>query len=108
MFKFFKNTNNLKNRKLSNFTNNKRGIWSFYILLLLLIFTLPAEFIANDKPILIKYDSKYFFPTFIDYPETIYGGEFQTPADYRDPYVSELINKKDGCCGLLFPSAIKQ
>ena len=74
MFKFFKNTNKLKNRKLSNFTNNKRGLWSFYILLLLLIFTLPAEFIANDKPILIKHDSRYFFPTFIDYPETIYGG----------------------------------
>ena len=107
MFKFFKNTNNLKNRKLSNFTNNKRGLWSFYILLLLLIFTLPAEFIANDKPILIKHDNRYFFPTFIDYPETIYGGEFQTPADYRDPYVSELINKKGWMLWPLIPFSYK-
>ena len=53
---------NTNNRKIQNFKNNKRGLYSLYLLLLMLVFTLPAEFIANDKPLLIKYDNNLYFP----------------------------------------------
>lgn len=53
-----------------------------------------AEFIANDKPILIGYDGGIYAPTFVNYPETAFGGDFETEAEYRDEFVQELINEK--------------
>ena len=50
-------------------------------------FSLFAEFIANDKPMMVKYDGHYYFPIFKSYPETAFGGVFETEADYRDPAV---------------------
>ena len=50
-------------------------------------FSLFAEFIANDKPILVKYEGHYYWPIFKSYPETAFGGVFETEADYRDPAV---------------------
>jgi len=85
---------NFNNRKILNFRNNKRGLYSFYILLLMLIFTLPAEFIANDKPLLIKYDNNLYFPIFKNYAETVFGGDFETTADYKDNFVINLIKGK--------------
>ena len=84
----------INNRKIKNFKNNKRGLFSLYILLLLLIFTLPAEFIANDKPLLINYEGKIYLPIFKNYAETTFGGDFETNTDYKDPYVVELIENK--------------
>ena len=92
MFGNFKK-NKMNQRKFYNFKKNKRGLLSFYILILLLFFTLPAEFIANDKPIIVKQNNEYFFPIFVDYAEIEFGGEFQTSADYRDPFVKDLIEK---------------
>ena len=63
---------NTNNRKIQNFKNNKRGLYSLYLLLLMLVFTLPAEFIANDKPLLIKYDNNLYFPLIINYWETVF------------------------------------
>jgi microcin C transport system permease protein len=83
-------------RRWANFKANKRGYWSFWIFLVLFVVSMFAEFIANDKPFLVKYDGGYYTPIFTNYPETTFGGEFQTAADYRDPYVQELIQKKDG------------
>lgn len=60
----------------------------------LLILCLCAEFIANDKPLLLKYDGAFYTPVFQSYPETTFGGDFETEADYRDPYVADLINEK--------------
>ena len=58
------------------------------------IFCFPGNFIANDKPLLVRFNNDYYFPIISSYPETIYGGDFETETDYRDPYVQNLINEK--------------
>ena len=83
-------------RRLKQFRANKRGYWSFWFFMSLLTVCLFAEFIANDKPILIHYDGALYFPTFVNYPETTFGGDFETETEYRDPYVKELIEAKNG------------
>ena len=77
-----------------NFRSNRRGFWSLWIFLGLFTITLFAEFVANDKPLLVRYDSKFYFPIFYEYPETVFGGFLPTEADYRDPEVAELIRAK--------------
>ena len=88
------NLSPINQRRLSQFKANKRGLWSFWIFLALLALCLSAEFIANDKPLVLKYDGGYYFPVFKNYPETTFGGDFGTEADYRDEYVEELIEAK--------------
>lgn len=80
-------------RRLAQFKANTRGYWSLWLFLLLFVLALSAEFIANDKPILIQFENNLYFPTFVNYPETTFGGDFETEAEYRDPFVAELINK---------------
>ena len=84
----------LTRRRLENFRANRRGAWSLWIFALLFAVTLFAEFIANDKPILVVHDDALYWPIFVAYPETAFGGEFPTEADYRDPYVAALIDEK--------------
>ena len=81
-------------RRLVNFRANKRGYWSLWIFLALFLFTLFAEFIANDKPLLVRFDGAFYTPVFNSYPETAFGGDFETEADYADPFVVELIQAK--------------
>ena len=61
---------------------------------LLFLISIFAEFIANDKPILVVFNGQLHFPVFEKIPETYYGGEFETEADYKDPYVKDLLNEK--------------
>src|SRR5579864_3824153 len=75
----------LNARRLANFRANKRGYWSLWIFLALFGASLFAELIANDRPLLIRYDGRFFFPVFVDYPETEFGGDLPTAAAYRDP-----------------------
>ena len=82
----------LNKRRLDNFKSNKRGCYSFWIFALLFLISIFANFIANDKPLLIKYNNQIYFPVIKEYSETMFGGDFETEADYRDPYVKELIN----------------
>ena len=91
--KLFARLSPITRRRLQNFCANRRGLWSFWIFLALLAATLPAEFIANDKPIVVYYQGHLYMPIFHDYPETTFGGEFETEADYRDPYVEARIDK---------------
>lgn len=84
----------LTRRRLSQFKANKRGFYSFWLFLTLLGVCLFAEFIANDKPILISYEGSLYAPIFKNYPETVFGGDFETETDYRDPFVQELIGAK--------------
>ena len=86
----------LNRRRWQNFKANRRGHWSFWIFLGLFVISLFAEFIANDKPFYVQYDGKSFFPVFVTYPETALGGEFETAADYRDPYLQKIIAEKGG------------
>jgi microcin C transport system permease protein len=83
-------------RRWLNFKANRRGYWSFWIFTLLFIASLFAEFIASDQPFLVKYDGKYYFPVLFTYPETTFGGDFETAADYRDPYLQKLVAEKGG------------
>ncbi len=84
----------LTRRRWRNFRANKRGFWSLIIFLVLFIVSLFAEFIANERPILVRYDGEFYFPVVIAYPETTFGGEFETEAEYLDPFVIELIEAK--------------
>ncbi len=81
-------------RRLHNFKANRRGYWSMWIFLVLFTLSLFAEFLANDRPFLVVYDGGLYMPIFQAYPETTFGGEFATEADYRDPVVAELIDEK--------------
>lgn len=81
-------------RRIAQFKANKRGYWSLWIFAFLLLVCLFAEFIANDRPIYVSYDGGHYFPTFIDYPETTFGGDFETRTEYRDGFVQELIGEK--------------
>ena len=84
----------LTRRRLNNFRANRRGYWSLWIFLALFVVTLFAEFIANDRPLLVKFDGDYYAPVVVAYPETAFGGDFPTEADYRDPYIIGLIEAK--------------
>jgi len=84
----------LTRRRLDNFRANKRGFWSLWVFLVLFIVTLFAEFIANDRPLLIRFDGGYYMPVFHSYPETAFGGVFPTEADYTDREVKALIEAK--------------
>jgi len=86
----------INKRRWENFKRNRRGYWSFWIFLTLFVLSLFAEFIANDKPLLIKYDGHFYFPAVVSYSETTFGGEFETAADYRDPYLQKQIAEKGG------------
>jgi len=76
------------------FRRNRRGYVSLFVFLALFVVSLASELIANDKPLLVVWGGRPYFPLVADYPETTFGGEFDTPADYRDPYVADLIAAK--------------
>ncbi|MEQ9639970.1 MAG: ABC transporter permease [Alphaproteobacteria bacterium] len=84
----------LTRRRWTNFRANRRGYWSMWIFVFLFVASLFAEFIANDRPLLVRFDGELFFPVFVDYPETRFGGFLDTAADYRDPAVTELIEEQ--------------
>jgi microcin C transport system permease protein len=86
----------LNRRRWQNFKANRRGYWSLWIFLTLFLISLFAELIANDRPFMIKYDGKLYWPAFISYSETTFGGDFETAADYRDPFLQKLIAEKGG------------
>ncbi len=86
----------LNRRRWQNFKANRRGYWSFWIFMVLFVVSLFAELIANDRPFLIKFDGKLYFPAFVTDSETTFGGDFETAADYRDPYLQKLIADKGG------------
>ena len=81
-------------RRFQRFFANRRGTWSLVIFTALFFISLFAELIANNRPILVHYDGAFYFPVFKAYPETTFGGEFATEADYKDPEVAKLIDAK--------------
>ncbi len=84
----------LTRRRLANFRANRRGFWSLWIFLVLFGTTLFSEFIANDKPLLIRYDGSFYFPIFKSYPETTFAGDFPTEANYREAVTQSNIRAK--------------
>ncbi|MBW2716017.1 MAG: ABC transporter permease [Deltaproteobacteria bacterium] len=90
-------------RRIRIFKANRRGYWSFWIFSILFLVTLFADFIANDEPLLLRYEGAFYFPVFIEYPETTFGGFLETTADYSDVEVQELIEAKGWILWPLIP-----
>ena len=93
----------INKRRLDNFRKNKRGYYSFIIIFSLYFFSFGAEFFFNDKPLLVRFGEKTYYPVFFEYSEKTFGGDFDTEADYTDPYVKELIREKGWILPTLFP-----
>jgi len=81
----------LGHRRWRRFKRNKRGYYSLILFSLLIGVSLFSEIISNDKPFLVVYQGNYYFPLWNHYPETQFGGDFETETDYRDPYILERI-----------------
>jgi len=81
----------LNRRRLKVFQANKRGVWSLWIFLVLLVLTMASELVANDRPLVASYKGELLFPFAIDYPETKFGGFF-AETSYRDPFIADEIN----------------
>lgn len=79
--------------KWRKFKASKRGFYAFWMFLTVFFVSLGAEFVANDKPLVVYYDGQWYFPIVDNPPETVFGGEFLTPADYKDPFVRRKINE---------------
>ena len=86
--------NPMNRRRLAAFRSSKRGMISLAVFGLLFFVSLFAEFLANNKPILISYDGAFYSPMVRDYPETTFGGDFPTNTVYSDPEVQKLIEAK--------------
>ena len=83
-------------RRWQIFRSSKRGYWSLWIFLVLFGASLLAEFIANDKPLLVQYKGEYYFPVLKTYSERSFGGYFEVEAEYADRYVQDLIQDSGG------------
>ena len=87
-------------RRLNRFQHNRRAVWSLRLFLGLTMITLCGEFIANERPLFVRYDGESYFPIVKMYSETQFGGFFETEANYHDPFVQGLIAEKGW---LIFP-----
>lgn len=83
----------INRRRWNNFRANGRGYWSLWIILILFTLSLFSEFLANSRPVLVVYKGGLYAPILKDYPETTFGGSFETPADYTDTYLRKLLDE---------------
>ena len=86
-----KQRNSLNRRRWRNFKKNRRGYYSLVLFSILFVLSLFAETFCNDKPFLAQYQGSYYFPIIKSYPETVFGGDFETETDYRDPYILDKL-----------------
>ncbi len=87
------NLSPITRRRLAIFRQNRRGFWSFWLFAVLFGASLFAEFIANDRPLLIRFNDGWYVPVLQDYSEDAFGADFlPTEADYTDPDVQRAIN----------------
>ena len=82
-------------RAWQRFRRNRLGFVSLVPFCALVVLSLFAEIISNDKPLVVRYNGSYYLPLVTDYPETTFGGDFQTATDYLDPFIREQL-RKDG------------
>ena len=78
---------------LDKYIKNKRSKFALIFLMCLMVLSLFAEFIANDKPIILKYQGEYYFPIFKVYTDARFGGDFPTEANYKDEFIKDNINE---------------
>ena len=75
------------------FKKNRLGYWSLLIFCVLVVLSLAAELVSNDRPLLVRFEGATYFPLVKDYPETVFGGDFETPTDYLDPFIAQKLNE---------------
>ena len=75
------------------FRRNRLGFYSLVAFVVLVLFSLAAEVVSNDKPLVVRYDGQWYFPLVQSYPETVFGGDFETPTDYLDPFIQERLSQ---------------
>lgn len=90
-------------RSWLRFRANRRGYYGLWLFSILFVLSVGAEFLSNDRPIIVQYQGEYYMPLFFSYPETAFGGDFETEADYTDPYVKKLLST-DGNWALYPPN----
>lgn len=83
--------NPILKKKINAFKSNKRAFTAFIFFLVVFVFSLFSEFIANDKPLIVKYKGDFYFPIFQEYTDEFFGGDFPTPADYKDALIISNI-----------------
>ena len=83
----------LNQQRWQRFRHNRRGYWSLWIFLIIFLLSMGAELIANDKPLLVRYQQRWTVPLLFDYSETDYGGALATAADYQDPWLRQRIEQ---------------
>ncbi len=81
----------INRRRLAAFRANRRGYWCFWIFMVVFLLSLQAPWLANDRPLLVRYQGDFYVPIAFDYPETVFGGEFATTSDYHDPFIADRI-----------------
>jgi len=82
-------------RAWRRFSANRRGYWSLWIFSVLFALSLFAEVLSNDKPLIVNFQGSLYFPIVKNYSERQFGGDFDTEADYTDPYVKRLLSEGD-------------
>jgi microcin C transport system permease protein len=92
----------LVRRRLQIFRSSRRGYFSLIALSLLIMTSLAAELLCNQRPLIVRYEGKFYWPILVSYPETTFGGVFDSEADYHEPTVAEAI-KRDGNWALFPP-----
>ncbi|MCD6672747.1 MAG: ABC transporter permease [Burkholderiaceae bacterium] len=90
-----------RRRAWLRFRANRRGYWSLWIFLAIFGLSLMAEVLSNDRPILVRYEGRTYYPLLRTYPETTFGGDFRTATDYLDPFIRERLSS--GGNWALFP-----
>jgi len=74
------------------FKRNRQGYWSLWLFCALVLVSLFAELVSNDKPLIVRYEGQTYFPMLRDYSEKTFGGDFDTPTDYLDPFIQQRLN----------------
>ncbi len=74
------------------FKRNRQGYWSLWLFCALVLVSLCAELVSNDKPLIVRYEGQTYFPMLRDYSEKTFGGDFDTPTDYLDPFIQQRLN----------------
>jgi microcin C transport system permease protein len=77
------------------FKRNRLGFWSLAVFSVLVVLSLFAEVLSTDRPLLLRYEGQTYVPVLRDYPETTFGGNFETPTDFLDPFIQERITRGD-------------
>lgn len=80
-------------RAWQRFKRNRLGYWSLVVFCVLVVASLFAELLSNDRPLIVRYEGSTYFPMVQDYPETTFGGDFETTTDYLDPFIREQLTR---------------